>query len=143
MKGILITISILSLSFAVAQKRVGINQNSPKYTLDIKGNVGVDSSLFIGHKIHINEALNASVGEAQLINGIAQVFPNKIGINSKVFLSYKKPNFSTAETCVMFVPKDQIIDKVSFVIKSELNYPEPFNIINENDNSIVYWWVIN
>jgi len=139
---ILIFIQLISLSI-FAQKRVGINQTDPKFTLDVKGNISADSNVFVGHKLNIKEGANASIGEATLIGGLAQVFTNKISTNSKVLIWYKKPIFTGVDISFLYCPQELIIDKTSFVIKSELLYPDPNNLANEANNSIVYWWIIN
>jgi len=138
---ILIFIQLISLSI-FAQKRVGINQTDPKFTLDVKGNISADSNVFVGHKLNIKEGANASIGEATLIGGLAQVFTNKISTNSKVLIWYKKPIFTGIDISVLVCPPELIVDKVSFVIKSELLYPFPNNTENLDNHSVIEWWIV-
>lgn len=135
---------LLFLSFqSFSQKNIGINQKNPKFTLDVKGNISADSNVYVGHKLNIKEGVNASIGEATLVGGLVQVFTNKISTNSKVMVWYKKPIFTGVDISFLYCPQELIIDKTSFVIKSELLYPDPNNLVNEANNSIVYWWIIN
>ena len=135
MKIILLFLSLLFNNIIISQK-IGINTKNPKKTLDINGD------LLISGKLYIKNGLNSSLGEAVLVSGIAQVFTKKITKKSVVFFSYKKPNFGTLEPFVLIVREEDIVDGVSFIIRSELAYPEPFNLVNENDNSILKWWIV-
>jgi len=135
MKIILLFLSLLFNNIIISQK-IGINTKNPKKTLDINGD------LLISGKLYIKNGLNSSLGEAVLVSGLAQVFTKKITKKSVVFFSYKKPNFGTLEPFVLIVREEDIVDGVSFIIRSELAYPEPFNLVNENDNSILKWWIV-
>jgi len=143
MKLTFIIISLLLTNSVLSQKNVGINQKNPKFTLDVNGNISADSNVYVGHKLNIKEGENASIGEITLVGGLAQVFTNKISTTSKVLVWYKKPSFTSVDISVLYCPQELIIDKNSFIIKSELIYPEPFNLVNEGNNSTVYWWIIN
>lgn len=135
MKILLLFLSLLFNNIIISQK-IGINTKNPKKTLDINGD------LLISGKLYIKNGLNSSLGEAVLVSGLAQVFTKKITKKSVVFFSYKKPNFGTLEPFVLIVREEDIVDGVSFIIRSELAYPEPFNLVNENDNSILKWWIV-
>lgn len=133
-----ITLLFLSLLFnnIIISQKIGINTKNPKKTLDINGD------LLIRDKLYIKNGLNSSIGEAMLVSGLAKVFTKKITKKSVVFFSYKKPNFGTLEPFILIVREEDIVDGVSFIIRSELAYPEPFNLVNENDNSILKWWIV-
>lgn len=136
MKITLLFLSLLLLNNNVISQKVGINTTNPQETLDINGD------LLIRDKLYIKNGLNSSIGEAMLVSGLAKVFTKKITKKSVVFFSYKKPNFGTLEPFVLIVREEDIVDGVSFIIRSELAYPEPFNLVNENDNSILKWWIV-
>jgi len=136
MKITLLFLSLLLLNNNVISQKVGINTTNPQETLDINGD------LLIRDKLYIKNGLNSSIGEAMLVSGLAKVFTKKITKKSVVFFSYKKPNFGTLEPFILIVREEDIVDGVSFIIRSELAYPEPFNLVNENDNSILKWWIV-
>jgi len=136
MKIVLLFLSLLLLNNIVISQKIGINTKNPQKTLDINGD------LLIRDKLYVKNGLNSSLGEAVLVSGLAQVFTKKITKKSVVFFSYKKPNFGTLEPFVLIVREEDIVDGVSFIIRSELAYPEPFNLVNENDNSILKWWIV-
>ena len=136
MKIVLLFLSLLLLNNIVISQKIGINTKNPQKTLDINGD------LLIRDKLYVKNGLNSSLGEAVLVSGLAQVFTKKITKKSVVFFSYKKPNFGTLEPFVLIVREEDILDGVSFIIRSELAYPEPFNLVNENDNSILKWWIV-
>lgn len=135
MKFFILSFLILSTPTIFAQN-VGVNTEAPKYTLDVNGDV------LVRQKLHIKKGLNATIGQDTLVAGLVQVFTNKITKGSMVFFSYKKPNFGTLEPFVLRVREEDIVEGVSFIIRSELAYPEPFNLVNENDNSILKWWIV-
>ncbi len=136
MKITLLFLSLLLFNSIVISQKIGINTTNPQETLDINGD------LLIRDKLYIKNGLNSSIGEAMLVSGLAKVFTKKITKKSVVFFSYKKPNFGTLEPFILIVREEDIVDGVSFIIRSELAYPEPFNLVNENDNSILKWWIV-
>jgi len=136
MKIVLLFLSLLLLNNIVISQKIGINTKNPQKTLDINGD------LLIRDKLYVKNGLNSSLGEAMLVSGLAKVFTKKITKKSVVFFSYKKPNFGTLEPFILIVREEDIVDGVSFIIRSELAYPEPFNLVNENDNSILKWWIV-
>jgi hypothetical protein len=143
MKFLILTFCLLFSFSSFAQKRVGVNTKEPKQTLDVKGSIVADSNIYVGHKLHIKQGANATMGEATLVAGLVTVFTNKISPTSKVFLSYKKPIFTGIDISVLVCPPELIVDKVSFVIKSELLYPEPNNTENFDNHSVIEWWIVD
>jgi hypothetical protein len=143
MKNFILSFLLFTTSNIFAQKRVGVNTTTPKQTLDVNGSIVADSNIFVGHKLHIKQGANATFGEATLVAGLVTVFTNKISPTSKVFLSYKKPIFTGIDISVLVCPPELIVDKVSFVIKSELLYPFPNNTENLDNNSELYWWIVD
>lgn len=143
MKNFILSFLVFATSHIFAQKRVGINTTTPQQTLDVNGSIAADSNIFVGHKLHIKKGANSTFGEATLVGGLATVFTNKISPTSKVFLSYKKPIFTGIDISVLVCPPELIVDKVSFVIKSELLYPFPYNTENLDNHSVLDWWIVD
>lgn len=119
------TLSVNGTGNSSVAGKLGVGTSSPSDTLEINGNLNLDTA---GNKIKISTGTNASVGSGTLASGTATILTTAVTASSLIFLTATSTSSNQGILSV-----GTLTAGTSFVVNST----------NSLDTNTFNWWIVN